>query len=88
MSVTIKELVDSSSAATGLTKKVTEQALVAAFAAAGTALKAGQEVTIRDFGRLYPKVRPARQARNPRTGAAVQVAEKTIIKFSPRGSLK
>lgn len=88
MSITIKELVDSSSTATGLTKKVTEQVLVAAFSAAGAALKAGQEVTVRDFGRFYQKTRPARQARNPRTGAAVQVAEKTIIKFSPRGSLK
>lgn len=88
MSITIKDLVNTSSASTGLTKKATEAVLIAAFSAAGEALKGGQDVTIRDFGRLYNKVRPARQARNPRTGATVQVPEKTIIKFAPRGALK
>jgi len=88
MSITIKELVVAAAEVGGVTKVKAEEQILAVFAAIGAALKGGQEVTVRDFGRFYPKTRPARVGRNPKTGASVQVPEKTVIKFAPRGSMK
>lgn len=88
MSTTIKELTEIAAEASGLTKKAAEATIVAVFGAVASALKAGEEVTVRDFGRFHIKTRDARTARNPRTGESVQVPAKNIIKFTPRGALK
>lgn len=88
MSVTIKELTAVAADAAGITKKAAEATLVAVFGAVSDALKDGSEVTIRDFGRFYPKTRGARVARNPKTGESVNVGEKTVYKFAPRGNMK
>lgn len=88
MSVTIKELTDVVAGNTGLTKKASEEAIAALFSYVGSEIRAGNEVTVRDFGRFYLKTKPARQGRNPKTGAPVAIPEKQVIKFSPRGSLK
>ena len=45
------------------------------------ALKAGEEVNLNNFGKFTVKVRPAHQARNPRTGATVEVPEKKNITY-------
>lgn len=88
MSITIKELVDVVAEAGETTKVNAEKQIVALFEKVGASLKAGEEVTIRDFGRFYVKTRPARTGRNPKTGAAVEVPAKNVIKFAPRGSMK
>lgn len=88
MSITLKELTATVAETGELTKTASEKLIVALFEKIGSSLKSGEEVTVRDFGRFYTKTKPARTARNPKTGAAVQVPERTVIKFSPRGSLK
>jgi nucleoid DNA-binding protein len=88
MSITIKELTAVVAENGGITKTAAEKLVSSVFDAIGATLKAGEPVTIRNFGRFYTKVRPARAARNPKTGEAVQVAEKTVFKFVPRGDLK
>lgn len=88
MSITIKELVDVVAVAGEVTKVKAEEQIVALFAKVGESLKAGEEVTIRDFGRFFVKQRPARTGRNPKTGASVEVPAKNVIKFAPRGSMK
>ena len=45
------------------------------------ALAQGDRVELRGFGAFSVKVRPARQGRNPRTGAAVAVEEKRVPFF-------
>ncbi len=45
------------------------------------ALKAGEEVNLNNFGKFAVKVRPAHKARNPRTGASVEVPEKKNITY-------
>ena len=45
------------------------------------ALACGQKVELRGFGVFGTKQRNARAARNPRTGEAVPVAEKTALYF-------
>lgn len=42
---------------------------------------AGNAVAIRGFGTFKVKARPARQARNPRTGETVEVAPSSRLEF-------
>ena len=88
MSTTIKELVGIVAATGNVSKKTAEEQVSALFEKIGTELLAGNEVTVRDFGRFYGKQRPGRVARNPKTGLPVDVAAKTVIKFAPRGEFK
>src|SRR5690242_7885723 len=45
------------------------------------ALRRGDRVELRGFGAFSAKRRGARQGRNPRTGAVVQVAQKAVPHF-------
>lgn len=88
-SVTIKELVEVvKDILPDTSKRQIEDAIMEVFATIQTTLQAGEEVVVKNFGRFYTKVKPARTARNPKTGEPVQVAEKTVIKFAPRGDMK
>ncbi|GGE32604.1 integration host factor subunit beta [Agaricicola taiwanensis] len=49
--------------------------------AIGDALARGDRVELRGFGAFSVKSRPAREGRNPRTGAKVSVAQKDIPFF-------
>jgi DNA-binding protein HU-beta len=51
-------------------------------------LKAGDKLRLKGLGVLEVKNRPARTARNPATGAAVQVAASKKIAFRPAKDLK
>ena len=44
-------------------------------------LKSGGDVTLGGVGKLSSAKRDARQARNPSTGAVVDVPAKTVVKF-------
>ena len=51
-------------------------------------LKSGGEVSIAGLGIFKTKMRAARQARNPRTGASVQVPAMRVPKFQAAKALK
>ena len=51
-------------------------------------VKAGGKVDINSFGQFVPVEKAARTARNPRTGATVQVAAKKSVKFKPSKPFK
>jgi DNA-binding protein HU-beta len=60
-------------------------------AASGTiaeAVRAGQHVSIPGFGKFKPRTRPARTGRNPKTGATIQIAERTVVGFTPGKALR
>lgn len=57
-------------------------------ATVGSNLLEGNDVVLRNFGRLYVKTKPPRIARNPRTGGTVDVPAKQVVKFAPRGLMK
>jgi integration host factor beta subunit len=46
------------------------------FAAMTNALRKGERIDVRGFGNFTVRLRPARRARNPRSGAPVQVDER------------
>lgn len=52
------------------------------------AIAEGRRVELRGFGAFWAKERPGRTARNPRTGAAVQVAAKRTPFFKAGKPLK
>lgn len=51
-------------------------------------LKAGEKVSFIGFGSFNVVDKPARTARNPRTGKAIKVAAKKVVKFRPGSGLK
>lgn len=51
-------------------------------------LKKGEDVAIAGLGSFVVKKRAARVARNPKTGAAVNVPAVTVPKFKPAKALK
>jgi len=65
-----------------------ERLVTTIFDEISTALARGQRVELRGFGAFSVKRRPARTARNPRTGAAVHVPEKHIPFFKTGKELR
>ena len=51
------------------------------------ALTEGNEVRIHGFGTFRTSHRAARMGRNPRTGEAVKVAARRVVRFAPSTSL-
>ena len=65
-----------------------ERIVTTIFDEIGTALRRGDRVELRGFGAFSVKQRPARVGRNPRTGEAVQVAEKFVPFFKAGKELR
>lgn len=82
-----KELVDAMANAAGISKADAEKALNGMLMAVTGALSKGDKVTLVGFGTFSTQKRPARQAKNPRTGAAIKIPAKTIAKFKPGSKL-
>lgn len=51
-------------------------------------LSRGNRLELRDFGVFEVKVRKARKARNPKTGAAVRVPQKRVVTIKPGKKMK
>ena len=82
------ELVAALAAKTELSKKDAEKALNAVFETITEALKAGDKVALVGFGTFEAKERPARVARNPRTGEEIKVEASKNPAFKAGKALK
>lgn len=82
------ELVKAIGEKTGLTKKDSEKALNAVVETITETLSAGEKVQILGFGSFEVRNRPARTARNPRTGEEIKVAACMAPAFSAGQALK
>ncbi len=71
-----------------LSKKNAETALNAVLGAIQEALVAGDKVALIGFGTFEAKKRPARQARNPRTGETIKIAACKAPAFKAGKALK
>lgn len=65
----------------GLSKKDVAGLLDAIAELAYREVKSNGEFTIPGIGKLVKKHRDARMGRNPATGAQIQIAAKTVVKF-------
>lgn len=82
------DAISASPAGQDLTKKQVEAVVLQSLEAISDALSANEEVSLRNFGRFFIHTRPARNGRNPRTGEALQIPERSVVKFKARGELK
>ncbi|HEY7315910.1 MAG TPA: HU family DNA-binding protein [Gemmataceae bacterium] len=81
--VTKKEIVKQISERIGLTQLKTKEIVQQTFdAIVETLLEVGR-IELRNFGVFEVKQRKARKARNPRTGARVDVPPKNVVTFKP-----
>lgn len=81
------DLINAIAAETGLTKADAAKALNATTAAIANAVKAGDKVTLVGFGTFAPTERPARTGKNPRTGEALTIPAKKVVKFKAGSEL-
>jgi DNA-binding protein HU-beta len=72
----------------GGTKVQAEEVVQSIIDAIINTLKKGEEVSIAGLGIFSAKERPARMARNPKTGETVQVAATTVPKFRAAKAFK
>ena len=82
------ELVGDVAARTGLSRTDAARAVDALFEAATEALGRREEVKVAGFGQFATRSRPARSARNPRTGEPVAVAASTAPTFKSARALR
>ena len=81
-------IVDAVHAKIGGTKVQAEQAVDTVIESIIASLVKGDEVSIAGLGIFSTKQRAARTARNPRTGASIQVAAMRVPKFRAAKALK
>jgi DNA-binding protein HU-beta len=72
----------------GLTKADARKYVDGVFAAIAGAAAKGEEVSLSGFGKFKVKDQPAREGRNPSTGAAIQIAASKKLTFTPAKAVK
>lgn len=82
------ELIAAVAESAGLSKKDSEKAVNATFAAITEALEAGEKVSLVGFGAFDVKDRPARVGRNPRTKEEVEIPASRVPVFKAGKALK
>lgn len=73
---------------TGLTKVDARKYVDAVFASVADAAAKGEEVSLNGFGKFKIKDSPAREGRNPSTGATIQIAASRKLTFAAAKALK
>jgi DNA-binding protein HU-beta/integration host factor subunit beta len=86
--VTKRDLIEAIASKTGLTQVDTRIIVENFFESVSNALKGGNNIEIRGFGRFKLKKKNARIARNPRTGEKVQVEEGFKPTFEASNALR
>lgn len=81
--MTKKEIVKTISEEIGLTQLKTKEIVQKTFDAIVETLVTERRIELRNFGVFEVKERAARKARNPRTGARVDVPAKFVVTFKP-----
>src|SRR5271154_1123605 len=81
--MTKKEIVKQISEKLGLTQLKTKEIVQKTFDAIIETLLSEGRIELRNFGVFEVKQRKARKARNPRTGARVDVEPKNVVTFKP-----
>lgn len=82
------DLVEKLATAHGLTKVAAKGLVDDVFKAIADTAVAGDEVNFPGFGKFKVQARPAREGRNPQTGATMQIAATKKLAFQPAKALK
>ena len=82
------DLADRIAAEHGLSKADARKVVDGVFAAVGEAAAKGEEIALNGFGKFKVKDTPAREGRNPSTGATIQIAAAKKLTFAPAKAVK
>jgi DNA-binding protein HU-beta len=82
------DIADSLATAHGLTKEASKKMVDGVFTAITSAAVNGEEVSIPGFGKFKVKDSPARDGRNPATGAAMKIAASRKLGFTLAKAVK
>ncbi len=86
--MTKAELIDAVAGAAGVSRADAEGTIGAFIDAVVAKSQQGEKVSWPGFGSFSTTQRPARIGRNPQTGAPVNIAASTAMKFSASSTLK
>ena len=82
------ELAEALATEHGLTKADARKYVDGVFATIAGAAANGDEVSLNGFGKFKVKDQPAREGRNPSTGAVIQIAASKKLTFTPAMAVK
>lgn len=82
------DLADRVAAENGLSKADARKLVDGVFDAIADAASKGEEVSLNGFGKFKVKDSPAREGRNPSTGATIQIAASKKLTFAPAKAVK
>ena len=82
------DLADKIAAANGLTKADAKKLVDGVLGAIADAAAAGDEIALNGFGKFKVQAKPAREGRNPSTGATIQIAASKKLSFTAAKALK
>ena len=85
---TTTEIADKIAAEQSLTKSQAKAIVESVFKQIADDARAGTETSIPGFGKFKVKDTPAREGRNPATGATIKIAASRKLAFSPAKALK
>ena len=74
-------LIENVAQKSNVSRPAAEQAVNCMLDSITTALSDGEKVTLVGFGTFYTYVRSARRGRNPKTGEAIAIGSKQVVKF-------
>lgn len=82
------DLAESVAATGGISKADARSIVDGVFAAIADAAAKGEEISLSGFGKFKVKDSPAREGRNPATGATIQIAASKKLTFTPAKAVK
>ena len=82
------DLADGMASAHDLNKADARKLVDGVFAAIADAAAKGDEISLNGFGKFKVKDTPAREGRNPSTGASIQIAASRKLTFAPAKAVK
>ena len=82
------ELIAAVAEKSGLTRKDSEKAILAALDTITETLKKGEKVQLVGFGVFETRTRPAHKGHNPMNGAEIEIAESKAASFKAGKALK
>jgi DNA-binding protein HU-beta len=82
------DLADAIAAAHDINKGDARKLVDAVFSAIADAAAKGDEISLNGFGKFKVKDTPAREGRNPSTGATIQIAASKKLTFAPAKAVK
>ena len=81
------ELISAVAEKAGMTKVDAKKALEAMVEVAKAELKNDGKIALVGFGTMGVASRPARKGHNPKTGKAINIPAKKVVKFKPAANL-